>query len=53
MGEVEFYIFDGELWCKSEDGKNQIVNESNTGLIGFLFWDKIRECYPAAYKSTL
>lgn len=50
MGEVEFYIFDGELWCKSEDGKNQIVNESNTGLIGSVL-GQIIECYPAAYKA--
>ena len=50
MGEVEFYIFDGELWCKSEDGKNQIVNEFNTELIGSVL-GQIMECYPAAYKA--
>lgn len=50
MGGLEFYIFEGELWCKSDDGQNQIVDESQTELIKSML-DEIRGCYPLAYKA--
>ena len=50
MGGLEFYIFEGELWCKFDDGKNQIVDESQTELVKSML-DEIRECYPLAYKA--
>lgn len=50
MGGLEFYIFEGELWCKSDEGKNQIVDEAQTELIKSILYE-IRECYPAAYKA--
>lgn len=50
MGGLEFYIFEGELWCKSDEGQNQIVDENQTELIRSIL-DKIREFYPAAYKA--
>ena len=50
MGRLEFYIFEGELWCKSDDGRNQIVDECQTELIKSML-DEIRECYPLAYKA--
>lgn len=50
MGGLEFYIFEGELWVKSDDGKNQVVDESQTELIKSVL-EEIRECYPAAYKA--
>ncbi len=50
MGGLEFYIFEGELWCKSDDGINKVVDENRTELIKSIL-DEIRECYPAAYKA--
>ena len=50
MVGLEFYIFEGELWCKSDDGRNQIVDECQTELIKSML-DEIRECYPLAYKA--
>lgn len=52
MGEIEFYIFGGELWCKTEEGQNQVVNESKTELIGSIL-TQIRECYPNCYKALV
>lgn len=52
MGGVEFYIFEGELWCKSDDGGNRVVDESQTELIKFVL-DEIREYFPAAYKALV
>lgn len=52
MVGLEFYIFEGELWCKSDDGKNQIVDESQTELIKSVLYE-IRECYPGAYKALM
>ena len=50
MGGLEFYIFEGELWFITEDGKNIVVDESQTELIKSVL-DKIREFYPVAYKA--
>lgn len=50
MGGLEFYIFNGELWCKSDDGENKIVDERQTEIIETVL-GAIRECYPLAYKA--
>ena len=50
MGGIEFYIFGSELWCKYDDGRNEIVDENSVELIEFLL-DIIREYYPEAYKA--
>ena len=50
MGGLEFYIFDSELWCKSDDGENKIVDERQTEIIETVL-GMIRECYPLAYKA--
>lgn len=50
MGGLEFYIFEDELWCKSDDGRNLIVDESQTELIKSIL-DEIREYYPIAYNA--
>ena len=50
MDGLEFYCYEQELWCKHSDGHNEIVNESNTELISYIL-DKVRECYPDAYKA--
>jgi hypothetical protein len=50
MGGLEFYVFGDELWCKSTDGKNVLVDETQTEIIKAVFYE-IRECYPLAYKA--
>lgn len=50
MGGLEFYIFENELWCKSDDGRNEIVTEDNTELVRTIL-DAIREHYPRAYTA--
>lgn len=52
MGGLEFYIFEDELWCKYDNGKNQVVDENQTELIKSILCD-IRECYPSAYKALM
>jgi DNA-binding CsgD family transcriptional regulator len=49
MGDYEFYILEDELWC-IKDGKNFLVEETQTELITDIL-DKIRNCYPDAYKA--
>lgn len=50
MVGLEFYIFGNELWCKTTDGKNFVVDESQTELIGYIL-NKVREHYPNAYHA--
>lgn len=50
MDELEFYIYESELWCKRGDGRNEVVTENDTELIQKLL-ELIREQYPAAYKA--
>lgn len=50
MEQLEFYIYESELWCKYADGRNEVVTESNTELIQHLL-ELIREHYPTAYKA--
>lgn len=50
MGGLEFYVFDSELWCKSDDGKNFIVDETQTELVSYIL-DNVRARYPEAYKA--
>ncbi len=50
MAGLEFYVFDNELWCKSDDGENFIVEESNTELVSYIL-NNVRARYPEAYRS--
>lgn len=50
MGGLEFYIFENELWCKLDDGRNEIVTEDNTELVRTIL-NAIREHYPRAYTA--
>lgn len=50
MVGLEFYLFEDELWCKTTDGKNFVVDDGKTELIKFIL-DAIRSRYPEAYHA--
>lgn len=50
MKELEFYLYEDELWCMSNDGRNEQLTESNVELVKAML-EKIREFYPDAYKA--
>ena len=50
MGGLEFYLFEDELWCKTDDGRNIAFDESCTEIISYIL-DNVRERYPDAYKA--
>lgn len=50
MRDLEFYIYEDELWCMFSDGKNKQVTEHDIELIKDMLC-KIREFYPEAYKD--
>lgn len=50
MEQLEFYIYESELWCRHSDGRNEVVTEKSTELIQKLL-EIIREHYPDAYKA--
>ena len=33
MNEIEFYIYDDQLWCMYPNGKNEQVTEKNNELV--------------------
>lgn len=47
MEGLEFYMFEDELWCKTSDGKNFMVDETHTELVKYIL-EKVRACYPEA-----
>lgn len=49
MKDVEFYIFNKELWCIS-NGVNKLITEQETELVGMIL-QKIMTLYPNAYKA--
>lgn len=50
MVGLEFYVFEDELWCKTSDGKNFIVDEKKTDLVRYIL-DIVRNRYPDAYEA--
>lgn len=52
MRDLEFYIFEDELWCMFSNGANEKITESQTELVKDIL-DRIRECYPSAYKALM
>lgn len=50
MVGLEFYLYEDELWCKTNDGENFIVDESKKDLIRYIL-EQIRNYYPEAYSS--
>lgn len=52
MRDLEFYIYEDELWCMFPDGRNEKVTEHNNELVKSVL-DKIRELYPDAYSDLM
>ena len=46
----EFYIYEDELWCKSDDGRNFKVEEDSTEIVSYIL-NNVRAMYPEAYKA--
>ena len=49
MNNLEFYIFENELWYLSDDGASKMVTEDSP-LVSYLI-DIIESRYPTAYKA--
>lgn len=52
MNDLEFYIYEDELWCMFPDGRNEKLAECNNELVKSIL-DKIREFYPEAYSDLM
>lgn len=50
MNEIEFYIYDDQLWCMYPNGKNEQVTEKNNELVKSTL-DRIKNFYPEAYAD--
>ena len=51
MGErLEFYLYEGELWCKDDQGHNVLIDQTQGALLDSML-SRIRECYPEAYNA--
>lgn len=50
MEGLEFYMYEDELWCRTSDGRNFIVDEGKTELVKYIL-EIVRTRYPDAYKS--
>lgn len=50
MKGIEFYTIDSEVWYLTQDGRNEILDESKEEVIAMLI-ERIMECYPDAYKA--
>lgn len=52
MRNLEFYIYEDELWCLFPDGRNEQVTEHSTELIKSIL-EEIREFHPEAYSDLM
>ena len=50
MGGLEFYSYVDDRWCKSDDGRNFVVDESCTEVISYIL-NNVRARYPDAYTA--
>lgn len=50
MNGIEFYTIDSEVWYLTQDGRNEILDESKDDVIGMLI-ERMMECYPEAYRA--
>lgn len=51
MNDLEFYIYDNELWCIFPDGRNEKITEGSELVKPIL--EAIREFYPEAYADLM
>lgn len=47
---IEFYIYEGELWCKDDKGGNILVDSTKNELLDIIL-SRVKECYPEAYNA--
>ena len=47
---LEFYIYEDELWCKDSDNNNELIDSNNVAFLEKLL-SQIKECYPDAYNA--
>lgn len=52
MKDLEFYIFEDELWCLFPNGNNKPITDKDIELVKNIL-DRIRECYPDAYNALM
>lgn len=50
MNNIEFYIYEGELWMKDDDGNNSLVDSTKTDLLNTIL-EKVQNDYPEAYNA--
>lgn len=51
MGErLEFYLYEGELWCKDDKGGNYLVDQHRIDLVEKIY-NRIKEDYPEAFQA--
>lgn len=50
MARLEFYMYEGELWVKDDEGHNELVDQSKTELIDNML-TAIQENYREAYEA--
>lgn len=48
--KYEFYMYDGELWCKDTEGHNELVDITKMDLLKKVL-RKVKENYPEAYAA--
>lgn len=47
---MEFYVYEDELWCRTNDGRNFRVEEDNTEIVSYIL-NNVRAQYPEAYDD--
>ena len=50
MAGLEFYMIEEELWCRTDDGRNFLFDESCVELVSYIL-NNVRARYPKAYKA--
>lgn len=47
---LEFYLYENELWCKDGHGHNFLVDATQGELLDNIL-NRVKECYPDAYNA--
>ena len=50
MNDVEFYIYEGELWYRDEEGNSGLIDSSKRELLDKIL-DMVKERYTGAYNA--